>query len=451
MQNSNKGAIRLSMAIAGALAATAAGAVDLQGGDWKFSVDGNINVHYIYSSCQSASSAQSIATVGGACTGTTAGSSVSSIGNGLLPAALTFGLSTTQNGYDIAAHFGLYPGIATNDGGSPNLQQSGSAGSNVGLGTTGLDIRQVFMTFGNTTMGTFTFGRNFGLFGFDAIINDMTLPGVGVPGAASTASPANTTLGSIGFGYIYVDTLAQMNYTTPDFSGFNATVGIYNPVNSLTDTSNVPKKAPGVHGKLTYTLKMADDMKFYASITGISQKQNVSRVVGTTTTVPVIGTSGFVGGPPVYGAPVVTNVYGPAQYTSNGGDVFVKFDVAGFEVDASYYYGKGMGTTGLFILSSDGAGNARKSDGYLIQGTYTIGAVKMGVNYGVSKLDFANSADASGVPNLLKENSKVTGGVYYSLTKNLTLVGEISDVKTQAHNGNENKSTNGNVGAFMSF
>jgi len=26
-------------------------------------------------------------------------------------------------------------------------------------------------------------------------------------------------LGSIGLGYIYVDTLAQMDYTTPDYSG----------------------------------------------------------------------------------------------------------------------------------------------------------------------------------------------------------------------------------------
>jgi hypothetical protein len=430
MQNSNKGAVRLGVAIAGALAASTAGAVSFESNDWKFSVEGNINVHYIYSSCQSLSSAEFITTVGGACTGSTSGSSVSNVGNGLLPAALTFGISTTQAGYDIAAHFGLYPGIATNDGGSPNLQSNGQAATNVGLGTTGLDVRQVYMTFGNKDIGTFTLGRNFGLFGFDAIINDMTLPGVGVAGSASTASPSNTTLGSIGFGYIYVDTLAQMDYTTPDIAGFKFTVGIFDPVNSLTDPSNNPKKAPGFHAKAAYTLKMSDDMKFYASVTGITQKQN--------------GNDGAVA----------------TQYTSNGGDVFAKFDVAGFEVDASYYYGKGMGTTGLFILSSDGAGHARKSDGYLIQGTYTVGAVKFGVNYGVSKLDYADALDAAVVTAtptgpqvgvLLKENSKVTGGVYYSLTKNLTLLGEVSGVKTQAHNGNENKSTNVNFGAFLAF
>src|ERR1700676_4318070 len=205
MQNSNSAAFRVVVAIVGALAASAASAFDIVSGDWKFSVAGNINVHYIYSSCTSPDKAVPVTTVGGACTGNATGSSVSNVGNGLLPAALTFALSTTQNGYDIAAHFGLYPGIASNDGGSPNLQSTAGAQTNVGLATTGLDVRQVFMTFGNKDIGTFTLGRNFGLFAFDAIINDMTLPGVGVAGSAASASPSNTTLGSIGLGYLYPD------------------------------------------------------------------------------------------------------------------------------------------------------------------------------------------------------------------------------------------------------
>jgi predicted porin len=425
MQSSNRAAFRLGMAISGILAASAASAFDIESDGWKFSVNGNINVDYIYSSCESTSKAVAVTTVGGACTGSAAGSDVSNVGNGLLPAAITFGIATTQNGFDIAAHFGLYPGIASNDGGSPNLQ-SGDNATNVGLATTGLDVRQVFMTFGNKDMGTFTLGRNFGLFAFDAIINDMTLPGVGVAGSASTASPSNTTLGSIGFGYIYVDTLAQMNYTTPDIAGFNATVGIFDPLNSLTAAgTNLPKKAPGLQGKATYTLKLSDDMKFYASVSGLTQKQDYTS--GDTTLVPVV------------------------QYTSAGGDVFVKFDFYGFEVDASYYEGKGLGTTGLFFLSDDGFGNPRRSEGYLLQATYKLADLKLGVNYGVSKLEYANYQDSLAIPDLLDSNNKVTAGAYYSLTKNLTLLAEVSDVWTKAHDGGENKSVNGNVGAFLSF
>ena len=112
---------------------------------------------------------------------------------------------------------------------------SANLSTNTALGTTGLDIRQVYLQFGNKSMGTFLFGRNIGLFGADVILNDMTLPGVGAPGSAAGPAPTNTTLGGIGFGYIYTDWLAQMDYTTPDFSGFNLTVGIFDPLNSLTD------------------------------------------------------------------------------------------------------------------------------------------------------------------------------------------------------------------------
>ncbi|MGH3571894.1 MAG: hypothetical protein ACRDUW_08720, partial [Pseudonocardiaceae bacterium] len=82
---------------------------------------------------------------------------------------------------------------------------------------------------------------------------------------------------------------------------------------------------------------------------------------------------------------------------------------------------------------------------------YKVGAVKFGVNYGVSQLDFANAADRAAVPNLLQKNSKVTGGVYYSLTPNLTLLAEATSVKTEAHNGGSNKSNSVNVGAFLGF
>jgi hypothetical protein len=104
----------------------------------------------------------------------------------------------------------------------------------------------VYLTFGNKDMGTFTVGRQIGLFGEDVILNDMTLLGVGGPGGAASPAPGNTTLGGIGLGYIYTDWLAQMDYTTPDFAGFNLTAGIFNPIESLTDParSRKPKKAP---------------------------------------------------------------------------------------------------------------------------------------------------------------------------------------------------------------
>jgi hypothetical protein len=229
------------------LLGSSASAVEIDAGDWKFSASGNVNVYYIGASCED----QTTAPVGGglACIGAAGEDSSSSISNGLLPAALAISASTTQKGYDLGVTFGFYPGISTNDG-SPNLQQ-GADLLNTALGTTGLDIRQVFMTFGNDGMGTFKLGRDIGLFGADAILNDMTLPGVGA-GNGNYATPANTSLGSIGLGYIYTDWLAQINYTTPDISGFKFTIGIFDPIEPVLQSAPTPEASPGFHGKVAY-------------------------------------------------------------------------------------------------------------------------------------------------------------------------------------------------------
>jgi len=328
----------------------------------------------------------------------------------------------------------VYPGVVTNDGGSPNLQ-NGSAG-NVALGTTGLDVRQVYMTFGNKDMGTFELGRNIGLFEADIILNDMTLLGVGGPGAAATPNPANTTLGGIGFGYIYTDWLSQIDYTTPDFSGANLTVGIFSPLDSLTgpgDAANKP--APGFHAKIAWKGTF-DDLKISLSASGLEQQQKYSTAA---TDVAPAGTGSWEGA---------------------GGDVFGKVSYQGFEVVAGGYYAKGLGTTGIFIFGADANGNARNSYGYLVQATYKVDAVKFGINYGVSRLAFSNEADRIADPFLVAANEKVTGGIYYDLTKNLMILGEVSWVEDIAHTnsvaangdiGNSNTGVTGNVGVFLAF
>jgi predicted porin len=388
------------------LLGSSASAVDIEAGDWKFSASGNVNVYYIGSSCED----QTTAPVGGglACIGAAGEDTSSSISNGLLPAAIAFSASTTQKGYDLGVTFGFYPGISTNDG-SPNLQQ-GAPLLNTALGTTGLDIRQVFMTFGNDHMGTFKLGRDIGLFGADAILNDMTLPGVGA-GNGNYATPANTSLGSIGLGYIYTDWLAQINYTTPDLSGFKFTIGIFDPIEPIVQTTPTPESSPGFHGKASYK-----NGPVYVSASFISLQHE-----------------------------------GPTDaqdFDSFGFDVGGKLTFGPAEIMAWYYSGKGMGTTALFLFGDNGAGKERDSDGFLAQVTYKLGDLKLGVNYGESNLDLASGEVVS---NLVETNKKYTLGAYYSLTENLTLIGEFTDVTAEAHNGLENDSSNFNLGAYLSF
>src|ERR1700730_9685592 len=362
--------IRLSIAAAlAAVCAPAAHAIDVTAGDWKLSFDGNVNADYIYSHCAALQDAK---TIGGGLTCVAPGDgqrSSSLVSNGLLPAALSISAATTQAGYDIGVTFGLYPGISTNDGGSPNLGNP-STTRNTALGTAGLDVRQVFLTFGNSSMGTVMAGRNIGLFQADAILNDMTLLGVG-GGNGNYAAPTNTSLGSIGLGYIYTDWLSQIKYTTPDISGVKVTIGIFGPLESLTaGTGPTPKSTPGVHGKVAY--KWGTDL--YLSASFLWQKQDINL-------------SNFTG---IYGQRVT--------YNGRGFDLGGKYDFAGFQFAGWYYYGKGLGTTGLFVSgavenpTSPAFGNDRTSNGFLAPATYKIPETnfKLGVNYGTSRLDQAD-------------------------------------------------------------
>jgi hypothetical protein len=422
--------VRFSIAAAlAAICAPAAHAVDVTAGDWKLSFDGNVNADYIYSNCESLDRAQ---TIGGGLTCVAPGDgqrSSSSVSNGLLPAALSISAATTQAGYDIAVTFGLYPGISTNDGGSPNLGTT-STTRNTALGTAGLDVRQVFLTFGNADMGTVLAGRNIGLFGADAILNDMTLLGVGANG--SNAAPTNTSLGSIGYGYIYTDWLAQINYTTPDLNGIKVTVGVFDPLESLTDgTGPTPKATPGFHGKVAFK----NGGPLYLSASFLYEKQEFQR--------------SDIAGNLISGQKV--------SYDGTGFDFGGKFDFPfGVQVAAWAYYAKGLGTTGLFINSADtdpaslGYGENRKSYGGLAQVTYKIPETnyKLGFNYGTSRL---SRADNEVNPTLVHLNDKFTLGVYDQLTPNLMLLAEGTSMWSRNQLGDENKAWVANVGAFVSF
>ncbi|GFE80501.1 hypothetical protein GCM10011487_25010 [Steroidobacter agaridevorans] len=383
-----------------------AAAVEVAAGDWTLTASGNVNVYYIHSSCEEQTT---LGITGGlACRGAAGEDSSSSVSNGLLPAALAIGAKTTQKGIDLSVTFGFYPGISTNDG-SPNLQQ-GADLLNTALGTTAIDMRQVFMTFGNDKMGEFKLGRDIGLFGADVILNDMTLPGVG-GGNGNYAAPANTSLGSIGLGYIYADWLGQINYTTPSFGGLKITLGIFDPLEPITQGTATPEGSPGYHAKIAFKSDV-----FYASASFISQKHEGPLNIG--------------------------------DFDSRGFDVGGKVTLGDFEVLGWYYNGKGMGTTALYLFGATVTGQERDSDGFLAQATYKFGDTKVGINFGQSNLDLASGEAPS---DLVETNEKYTVGVYHSLTENLTLIAEFSDIHAEAHNGIENDSNNFNIGAYLSF
>ena len=287
--------------------------------------------------------------------------------------------------------------------------------SNSGLAYSELDLRQTFLTVGKAKLGTFTVGRNFGLFGFDAIINDMSLIGVGA--TAAPKNPLNTTLGGIGYGYIYCDRLTQINYSTPKTGGFQLTLGIFNPLNMASlgipsDVGETNSTRPGIHGKATYGMAK-DNFKLDLSASFISQ--NVETAV--------------------------------SKFNPSGFDFYAKLGAGAFGLGAYYYSGKGLGTTVLLFDAADPKGLARSSSGYYLQPTVTFGATKIGINYGVSSLD----KTANDAPTTLKQHTRMTVGLYQTVTEGLTFIAEYTSNKAKSHADGQIKNGSIAVGLFMGF
>jgi predicted porin len=236
----------------------------------------------------------------------------------LLPAALVFSATSRQANLDVDVTIGFYPGINSDLGGG-SVNGSGNPSA---LQSPGIDARQVYFTFGDASWGTVKLGRDIGLFGKDAILDDMTLLGVGT--ALGNPAPSNTSLGRIGIGYIYTDWEPQITYTTANYNGFSASVGVFQPLNAGGYTSHNspqfqagasyafgdPKTGP-VSGKVwvdvvTQTLKLDSSATAVANATGVS-----------------------------------TNFRGTEF------DAGVKIDAGAFEGVVYAYAGKGVGTTGL--------------------------------------------------------------------------------------------------------
>ncbi len=88
-----------------------------------------------------------------------------------------------------------------------------------------IDMRQVYLTVGGT-WGQILAGRELGLFGRQNILTDQTLFGVGATGGQLSGG---TTLGRIGFGYIYPQFKAQMTYSTAAGRPFQLSIGVFDP------------------------------------------------------------------------------------------------------------------------------------------------------------------------------------------------------------------------------
>jgi predicted porin len=381
---------KIKAAVAGAVLASASVAnagITWDAGDWTVDMNGNVNAFAIFSDTKDTSgpSGGLAATQGAA----ESDSDTVAISTGLLPAWLGFTATTRQNDVDTSVTISFQPGM----GGNEALTGGGNT-----------ENRQAFLTFGDKSWGSVKMGKDLGIFGSTAILNDMTLLGVGATGGTvhnGGSTGTTTTLGGIGTGYIYADWKGQIAYTTPNMNGFGATLGITQPWNAkggLSAASSGGTDQPAYEAQVAYS--WTGDFAGKVWVGGFFQD-----VTGLTATNRDQDADAFEAG--------------------------INATVMNIGLTAYAYSGEGVGTTGMLAQGFDATGSARDSNGGYLQATYTTPMyTKLGVSYGVSKLD-DNTADAG--KNLVKENNRITVGAYQPLTKHLMIVAEFSHVESESH------------------
>jgi len=402
---------KIKLAVAGAVLASASIAnagITWDAGEWTVDMNGNVNAFATMTNAKDENA------IGGGLAGTKGNDQdIAAIQTGLLPNWLGFTATTRQNDLDTSITISYQPGA----GGTQAL----TAGGNT-------ENRQAFLTFGDKSWGSVKVGKDLGIFGSTAILNDMTLLGVG---AGAGGGGATTTLGRIGTGYIYADWMGQISYTTPNMNGFSLTAGITQPWNStatFSGTTSATSQGTNDEFALAAQASYSWTGDFAGKVWGGFYRQDV-------TNIGVADADGVVSG----GSSDDATAY----------EVGVSTSIYNINLVAYGYSGEGVGTTLLLSNGFDSTGSKRDSDGGYLQATYVIPmGTKLGVSYGVSKLD-GNAVDANSL--LVEENKMLTIGAYHPLTKHLNLVAEFSNVEAEAQNGVSNESDTIALGAILFF
>lgn len=318
-------------------------------------------------------------------------------GIGLLPSVFAFNVKAPKtNDVDSSVRVGIYPALQ-NAGGtrfdtSPNI-----------------DFREFFYT-AKGAYGELLVGRALNLYQGKNILNDMTLLTAGVvPGGAFRG---NTTLGHIGYGYLYTNFGPQVRYTTPDMSGTKVAISIGEPYKISADTEKM--NSPRIEAEASYA-KTYGATSVQAWVSGLYQTAKRS---------DTIALSKRPG----------------ASETSVGGAGGIGAGFSGLNVLLSGYGGQGLGTLSVQdggVLGEDAAdagGNERTHWGFLAQATYALTpVVTVGLNYGQTRQETGDVEVATYVP--IKNQEAGTLSVTYAFNSFTKFTGEYTYAQNTWHDG----------------
>jgi len=318
------------------------------------------------------------------------------VGVGLLPSVIAFNVKApTTMGVDSAVRVGIYP----------NIQNK----SNQRFDTSpNIDFREFFYT-AKGAYGELLAGRALNLYQGKNILNDMTLLTSGtIPG---NAFRGGTTLGHIGYGYLYTNFGPQIRYTTPDMAGVKVALEVAEPYKISGDTGKT--NSPRVEAEVSYA-GIIGPVSTQAWLSGLFQtapRRDTDEVISPTVT------------------RVVARKGQDNQSIGGAGGASVGF--SGLNLMGSGYVGRGLGmlsaqdgdVLGANSVAVDANGKERLAYGYLLQATYQLTpSFKLGANYGQTRQE-KNDTEPAGPP-LMKNQESAVFMVAYNLNKFTQFVAE---------------------------
>ena len=324
------------------------------GNGWSFGFSGNVNAFAIYEN-----SSTSGTTGGPLSLVPPPGTKGFDIRGGMLPAMATLSARGRDDGRDLSAVFTFAPEIQCGGG---SVSCTGSQ----------LDVRQAFMTIGGVHGGTLLAGRDLGLFGRGAIMNDMTMFGTGPTGGPGGAG---TTLGRFGTGYNYPNYTAQMTWSSAAGKSTQFAIGLFDP----TPVANFAQtQLPRVEAQW-----MSKGASNNIWIEGLVQSSK--------------------------------DVAASKSLTSAGGSAGIKWWNQKVTIVATGFFGSGLGTTtNLTGAATDGATGRTTFGGYG-QAMFVMNQrTNLGVSYGLNQI---KGTSAEGSPKFT--NSSIVAGLYNKYGKAL--------------------------------
>jgi hypothetical protein len=338
------------------LAAAQGGLTMQMSNGWKFSFAGNVNAFAVFTADANS------------------GQKNFAIRTGLLPGFAVFEARGHEGNYDLGVHVGF----------APQIQTGGAHDAPVGAQ---IDMRQFYMTVGMKNGSQLLAGRELGVFLRQNLVNDMTLYGTGAQGGVQARG---TTLGRIGYGYLYPNFNAQITYSSTAAKPTQFTVGLFQPsVNGALDETELPR----VEAEVTHAMKRGGGKNASLWVNGEWQ---------TTKSGP-----------------------GGTSLTSIGLGAGIRADVTPeLNLTVAGYYTKGVGA----LLQFDGNAIADPTHGRPDEGGYVQLMYKMnpntqlGASFGISELKGGGTASGDGNSNSIEHLASYTVGYYHNMSKSLKAV-----------------------------